>query len=53
VKNLYKPHDILLHDEKVTVMAAGQVLYRDDDYFSAAGAVYLKPLFEDVFKTNP
>jgi hypothetical protein len=51
--SLVKPHEILLHDDKVSVMAEDQVLYLDDDHLSTAGAMYLKPLLENVFSSPP
>ena len=34
-------------------MAEDQVLYLDDDHLSTAGAMYLKPLLENVFSSSP
>ncbi|NTW88883.1 MAG: acyltransferase [Desulfobulbaceae bacterium] len=35
---------------KVRIMADGEMLYNDDDHLSTAGALYVAPVFEEVFK---
>jgi hypothetical protein len=32
------------------IMANGELLYRDDDHLSTAGALYIAPVFDEVFK---
>ncbi|MFZ4801552.1 MAG: acyltransferase family protein [Chlorobium sp.] len=35
---------------KGIIMASGELLYRDDDHLSTAGALYVAPVFDEVFK---
>lgn len=47
-----RPAERLLNGNKLTISADGKPLYMDDDHLSLAGALYLKPLFQNIFRSQ-
>lgn len=45
-----KPHEVLLQDGMIKVTSKKLPLFLDDDHLSVPGALYLKSLFEPVFR---
>lgn len=37
-------------NERVKIIANDELLYRDDDHLSTAGALYVAPVFDEIFK---
>jgi hypothetical protein len=44
------PHERLCENNRCIVFADGKPLYRDDDHLSVAGAEFISPLFDSIFK---
>jgi peptidoglycan/LPS O-acetylase OafA/YrhL len=48
---LIRPEKLMFDETgRGRIMANGELLYRDDDHLSTAGALYIAPVFDEVFK---
>ena len=48
---LIRPETRMFYENgKVRIMADGELLYADADHLSTAGALYVEPVFDEVFK---